>query len=266
MPRTGLWKFVYICQQKITAMKTKVVLLLIAAALCIAAAIILIVGKPKPTPATDYTNIVVSNLSDVDSVKVYLTIQAPNSVVGLFGILASDTGGSCSKGFFYALKGKSYSSGTATSLPGVVMSFNGDNNPCQVTVPKGYLFGINIFEASINMSSECFDLSCEDGVNSILRVWVSDTVNWATGEGDYVENFRAAENTFPLLKNIGIRGVFPYRCTDCKDMKAPVPENCFNLKDTCNVQRICQVARTNHIGGVIHLDYISPALVPCIKQ
>lgn len=266
MPQTGLWNLYIFAYKKITAMKTKVVLLLIIISLCIAAVIILVTDKCKPVPTTDYTDLVVTNCSDVDSVKVYLTLQAPNSVVGLFGIRASDTIGSCSKGFFYALKDSSYSSGTAATLLGVVLSFVGDNDPCQVAVPKGFLFGINIFEGSINTPSECFDLSCEDGVNSMLRTRVSDTINWATGEGDYVETFRSAENTFPLIKNIGIRGVFPYRCTDCIDLGKAIPENCFNLKDTCNTQRICQVARTGHIGGKIHIDYISPALVPCIKE
>lgn len=208
---------------------------------------------------TTFTNIIIRNSSSEPKVKVYLTIQSPNSVVGMFGIKASDTINSCSKGFFYAIKGHSYSSNKKTALNGVVLSFDGDNIPCQVAVPLGYKTGINIFECSVNVSSEVFDISCEDGVNSILKVRVSDSVNWATGESTYIKNFRSAQNTFPLMNNLGIRGVFPYRCTNCRNMVAPIPENCFNLKDTCNTEKICQVARTNHIGGTILVDYISSA-------
>ena len=52
------------------------------------------------------TNIQIENLSDQDSVKVYLTIQSPNSVIGMFGI--TDTTGSKSQGYFFAKKNSSY--------------------------------------------------------------------------------------------------------------------------------------------------------------
>jgi hypothetical protein len=244
-------------------MKTKLILLIVASVTLIFSAWYFFGDQPLPvenvTPQEPFTNVMITNSSDQDSVMVYVTLPSTDSVMGLFGI--TDTISWC-KGFFYALKDSSYSSNVSTPLNGVVVSFGGDNLPCQVAVPQGYLFGINIFEFSINVSSECFDISCEDGVNAILKSSVSDTINWATGEGDYVANFRSAQNTFPLLNNIGIRGVYPYRCTDCKDLGKAVPENCFNLKDTCNTQRICQVARTNNIGGTIYIDYVSPALVP----
>ena len=208
-----------------------------------------------------FTNLQLRNLSKQDSVKVYVTLQAPNSVVGIFGI--QDTIGSCSKGYFYAHKDSVYYSNVNTELLGVVIGFGADNMPCKQAIDSGFVAGINIFECSINTPFEVFEISCEDGVNSILRESVSDTINWSTGDSDFQQNFRLAENTFPIINNVGIRGVFPYRCTDCKDMKAPVPENCFNLKDSCNTQRICQVARTNNIGGTIFIDYISPAFQIC---
>lgn len=204
-----------------------------------------------------FTNIVIRNSSAQDSVKVYVTLQAPNSVVGLFGIKSGDTIGSSSKGFFYARKDSSYSSNRASALLGVVIGFGGDNLPCQVAIKQGYPLGINIFECSINTAYEVFDISCEDGINSILRESVSDTVNWTTGQGDYVKNFRSAQDTFPLINNINRRGIFPYRCTDCIDLGKAVPENCFNLRDSCNKQRVCQVARTNHIGGTIYIEVMS---------
>lgn len=211
------------------------------------------------TEETTFTNVIISNTSKEDSVKVFVTLQVPNSVVGLFGIQANDTIGSCSKGFFYAHKDSSYQSNTPATLFGGVISFGGDNLPCQVAVQQGFYTGINIFEFSINTPSECFDISCEDGVNSIINASVSDTINWATGDGLFIKKFRSAQNTFPIIKNIGIRGVFPYRCTDCKDLGKAIPQNCFNLPDTCNTERICQVARTNNNGGNIFVNYVGKA-------
>ena len=216
--------------------------------------------KIVPPPQLNYTDVVISNKSQEDSVKVYVTLQSPNSVIGLFGI--KDTIGSCSKGYFYAHKGSSYSSSTPAKLLGVVVSFGGDNWACQEAVKRGFYTGVNIFEFSINTEFESFDIGCLDGVNSIIKTRVSDTLNWQTGEGNYVKNFRSAQNTFPIINNIGIPGVFPYRCTDCKDLGKNVPENCFNIKDSCNTQRICQTSRVSNNGGTIYADYLGKAWEP----
>ncbi len=214
--------------------------------------------KPKITP---YTNLSVKNSSKQDSVLVYVTLQTPNSVIGLFGI--QDTIGSCSKGTFYAYKDSVYTSDLSGPLEGVVISFGGDNLPCQVAVTQGYPFGINIFECSINTHFEVFDISCEDGVNSILRTTVSDTINWSTGDGDFQQTYITSQNTFPIEKNLNIPGVYPWRCTDCIALGTAIPQNCFGLKDTCNINRICQVARTNNNGGNILIEYVSPAFQIC---
>lgn len=225
--------------------------------ICIAIAVLIPIFVKNKTEATQYTNLSIKNSSKQDSVLVYVTLQAPNSVVGLFGI--TDTIGSCSKGTFYAYKDSTYTSDISGPLEGVVISFVGDNLPCQVAVTQGFPFGINIFECSINTPFEVFDISTEDGVNSILRTSVTDTVNWSTGDGDFQENFRSTTNLFPIEKNLNIAGVFPYRCTDCIDLGTAIPRNCFNLPDTCNTNRICQVARTNNNGGTILIEYVSPA-------
>lgn len=217
-----------------------------------------VLNPTKENTKASYTNLVIKNSSSEDSIKVYLTLQAPNSVVGFFGIKAQDTIGSCSKGTFYAKKGVKYPLNYSKSLFGAVLSFNGDNLPCQVSVPLGYKKGINIFEFSINTPYEVFDISCEDGVNAILKASVLGN-GWTTGDGSFIKTFKSAKNVFPLENNLNIRGVFPYRCTDCKDLGSAVPENCFNLKDTCNTERICQVARTNKKGGIILLEYLGKA-------
>lgn len=205
-----------------------------------------------------FTNVEIKNSSHEDSVKVFVTLQAPNSVIGLFGI--TDTIGSCSKGYFYAKKDSSYYSNTSNELLGVVVSFVGDNVPCQVAIPRGFRWGINIFEFSINTPYEVFDISLEDGANCILKASVSDTL-WTTGDGPNIMKFTSAQNKFPVENNLNIRGVFPYRCTNCIDLGQAIPENCLNLKDTCNAERICQVARTNNNGGVIKLEYLGQVQV-----
>lgn len=204
--------------------------------------------------ATNYTNVIVQNSSKQDSVLVYLTLQSPNSVVGIFGI--QDTIGSCSKGTFYAHNDTTYTTNLSGEMLGAVLSFGGDNIPCQVAIPAGYPTGINIFEFSINTPFEVFDISCEDGMNAMLKVSVSDTLNWTTGDGEQITLFDSAKNVFPIQNNINIRGVFPYRCTDCIDLGTAVPENCLNLKDSCSTYRTCQVARTNNNGGTITIQYL----------
>lgn len=232
-------------------MKRLTILFLIAIALFEGA--YLITCKYREKYKSSFTSVVIRNSSMEDSVKVYVTLQSPNSVVGLFGI--SDTIGSCSKGYFYALKDSGYESNTSTSLLGVVVSFGGDNVPCQVAIQNGFMGGINVFEFSINTPYEVFDLSCEDGMNAMMNVSVSDS-NWTTGDGENIASFDSAQNRIQLIDNVGIRGIFPYRCTDCIRLGTAVPENCFNLKDTCSAIRACQVARTNQDGGKIVLRYL----------
>jgi hypothetical protein len=236
-------------------MKSK--LLIALAIICGLSGIGLIISQFLPR-ATPYTNLVIRNLSRQDSIEVFVTIQAPNRVRGMFGIV--DTL-SVSKGIFYAKKGRVYKSNAKTELLGVVISFGGDNFPCQVAVPLGFKTGINIFECSVNTKFECMDISCEDGCNAVIRVTPSDSVNWSTGFNSFQQVFLGGQNKCLLQDNLNIRGVFPYRCTDCVDKGSAVPQNCFNLKDTCNSQRTCQVARTGHIGGEVYIDYVSPACV-----
>lgn len=201
-----------------------------------------------------FTNVIIKNSSQEDTVKVFVTVQSTDSVMGLFGI--TDTISWC-KGYFYALQDSSYSSDRITPLEGVVVSFGSDNVPCNFAIAQGFPNGVNIFEFSINTAYEVFEISCEDGINSILRESVSDTVNWTTGNSNFEEVFTSATDTFPLINNINRRGVFPYRCTNCINMISPVPQNCFNLPDSCNSQSICQVARTSNIGGCILVEYLS---------
>ena len=202
------------------------------------------------------TNLIVKNSSKEDSVLVFLTIQAPNSVVGMFGMTADDTLNSCSQGTFLAYKDSSYSSGVSTAVNGIVLSFGGVSGPCAQTIAAGFPTGINVFECSINIPFESFDISIEDGMNAMLKVSVSDLVNWHYGDGDQYSTFDSVQTVFPIRNNVNLPGIFPYLCTNCIDEVAPIPQNCLNLKDSCSAYATCQTSRTYTNGGFILLEYL----------
>jgi hypothetical protein len=203
------------------------------------------------------TELIVKNSSKEDSVKVYFTLQSPNSVVGCFGIKPHDTTGSKSQGFFYAKKDSTYYCKPSSALFGYNISFKSPPIPCQTAIDKGFKTGVNIFEGSINCEFEVFDISCVDGVNCVIRATVSDTVNWSTGMGSEKEKYISSQNRMDLAANCNIRGVFPYRCSNCDDTsKTNVPQNCFDLPLNCSRNKTCQVARTGKAGGSILVEYL----------
>ena len=134
------------------------------------------------------TNIQIENLSDQDSVKVYLTIQSPNSVIGMFGI--TDTTGSKSQGYFFAKKNSSYFLNSSKSLYGFNISFEAPPMSCSQAISNGFLKGINIIEGSINCDYETFDISCVDGVNCIIKTSVTVTFYKHSGIIKLVGNLR----------------------------------------------------------------------------
>lgn len=207
--------------------------------------------------ASKHTDIEIKNISLTDSVKVYLTLQSPNSVIGKFGIKESDTTGSKSQGYFYALKDSSYLLDYPEALLGFNISFQAPPMSCQQAIDNGFPKGINVVEGSINCEYESFDISCVDGVNSVVTTHVTDVVNWSTGLSTENKIFLTATNSIDIESNYNIRGVFPYRCTDCIDINPNnIPKNCFNIEEKCNTYRTCQVNRRNNIGGRIVINYV----------
>lgn len=173
----------------------------------------------------------------------------------MFGIKESDTIGSKSQGFFYAKRKTKYFLESKGELFGINISFDSPPLSCEQAVLNGFSSGINIFEASINCDYESFDISCVDGVNAKLQVIVSDS-NWNVGVDKYVEKFNSTENILDLENNVNLKGVFPYRCSDCIDINPHnIPKNCFNYPENCSEERICQVNRYKSKGGIIYLNY-----------
>jgi len=231
----------------------KKLIIIIAAISLVTAAIVttyFITNTQKPKIAGNYTNVTITNSSNQDSVKVFLTIQAPNSVLGLFGI--KDTINT-SKGYFYAKKDSTYSLNDTTELLGAVISFVGDNLPCQIAIPKGYPQGINIFEFSINTKYESFDVSLVDGLNAILKITADST--WTTGDYPNQTKFDSIVLNPRIQDNINKRGVYPYNCQVCSSRGINPPQNCLSLPDTCNLINACQAMRTSNKGGSINITY-----------
>ena len=152
---------------------------------------------------TKYTDVVLINNSDFDSVQVFITLPSTMSIVGKFGMDSSniyivckninkikkDTTYCPCKGIFWAKKGVEYHLGDSAAIHSVVVSFGVDNQACSSaqsivdsTGKQLYPFGLNIFEFTVNTwwqngkttgANESFDISCVDGLHSVLKQHVT---------------------------------------------------------------------------------------------
>jgi len=251
--------------------------------LLIAGAILWNWNKPTPTPTptpseipvdtTKYTDVVLINNSNLDSVQVFLTLPSTISMIGKFGMDSSNIYIQCQningkdttycpcKGTFWAKKGVEYHLGDSTPLNSVVVSFGIDNQACtaaqSILGPDGkqlYPFGLNIFEFTVNTwwqngkttgANESFDISCVDGLHSVLRQHVTSfgprdnkglnpnfCAFWDYGYSDQTGNlvkFHESMNGISFESCVDIPGVYPYQCDlGYKSQNPPTP--CTNPK------------------------------------
>jgi hypothetical protein len=252
----------------------KLLLLLSVLLLVISLFIINSCHKPKPFLPSITTDIIIQNSSAKDSIQVFVTLQSGESVIGLFGmdssninpnpklwcenIVGTDTTMIPCKGSFWAKKGIEYYLGRNTEVAGAVISFGADNYGCEAAIFYGWQSGINIFEFTINTPStgnESTDLSCLDGLNSYLKMTVSDSINWIAG-GNIFKN--PAENKWPLNNNCGIIGVYPYHCDVCCDTLTPPRPACFPFNGCSKTNGInnCQLDRATVRGGYIKCEFL----------
>jgi len=212
----------------------------------IAGAILWNWNQPTPTPpqplptvdTTQYTDVVLVNKSQLDSVQVWVTLQAGESIVGLFGMDSSNMFNSQSEvGNFWAKKGIEYHLGDTTALTGVIVTWGVQNQACTAAQAAGYPFGINNFEFTVNTwwqngeltgAGESFDITCVDGLHSILQQNVTsfgprvDSVLspnfgafWDFGYKDNtgkLKPFVGSTNGATFAECVNIPGVFPYQC------------------------------------------------------
>lgn len=215
---------------------------------------------------TQYTDVIIENSSEIDSVQVFVTLQSTESIIGKFGMDSTNFNPNSKnpdgspvkcKGVFWAKKGIKYHLGDTTALYGAVVSFGADNYACDAAISHGWLYGINIFEFTVNTPStgnESTDLSCLDGLNSFLKLTVSDTVNWIAG-GNVFKN--PAQNSWPLETNCNIIGVYPYHCDNCIDTVTPPHPVCFPFEG-CSKNSVnnCQLDRATVRGGNIKCEFL----------
>ena len=179
------------------------ILIALGIGLIVSGYIILDWGKTNPTPSahpsvmvdtTKYTDVVLINSSNLDSVQVFVTLPSTQSIVGKFGMDSTnfnpnskDKNGNpvkC-KGIFWAKKGVQYHLGDTLPLNSVVITWGVDNQACSSSQSimdsnkkQLYPYGLNIFEFTVNTwwqngvvlgAGESFDISCVDGLHSVLK-------------------------------------------------------------------------------------------------
>ena len=225
-----------------------------------------------PSQKTDYTDVVIINKSKHDSIQVFVTLQSTETIVGKFGMDSSNFNPNSLlpngkpvpyKGVFWAYKNIEYHLGDSAALYGAVVSFGADNYGCQAAISHGWDYGVNIFEFTVNTptnANESTDLSCLDGLNSIMRLTVSDTVNWIAGGKVFKGE---AVNKYPLADNCNIPGIYPYHCDVCIDSLTPPEPACFPLTN-CSKNSVnnCQLDRASVRGGKITCEFYGFTPVP----
>jgi hypothetical protein len=214
---------------------------------------------PTPTPnsqvtvdTTRYTDVVLLNSSELDSVQVFVTMASTESIVGKFGMDSSNFNPDAKnpdgslvkcKGIFWAKKGVKYHLGDTTTLFSVVICWGVDNQACTAAQSilnkdgkQKYPFGLNIFEFSVNTwwqngkvtgANESFDISCVDGLHTMLKQSVTsfdprNTNGLHPNFGSFwdfgVSNskglipFHRSQNGIKLNDCVNVPGIFPYGC------------------------------------------------------
>lgn len=198
--------------------------------------------SPTPTNLVDttkYTDVVLINHTNIDSVQVFVTLQSEESIIGKFGMDSTNlnpNGVQC-KGVFWAKKGIEYHLGDTTAIYGALITFGVLNQDCPNAQNEGYPFGINNFEFTVNCwwqkgivtgRGESFDITCVDGLHSVLKQTVTSfgTRNsaglnpnfgafWDFGYADSLgclTKFKSSTNGTNFLGCINIAGVYPYGC------------------------------------------------------
>jgi hypothetical protein len=217
-----------------------------------------------PVNTSKYTDVVLINKSELDSVKVYVTLQNTESIVGLFGMDSSNIETYCSPdstpcvGSFWAKRNVEYHLGDTTSLTGAIITWGVQNQSCPAAQnildssgKKLYPYGINNFEFTVNTwwqngkvtgNGESFDITCVDGLHSVLQQRVTsfgprnDSVLspnfnafWDFGyknEKGVLEPFKGSRNGIKFEDCVNIPGVFPYGCDwGYKQNQPPTPCN-----------------------------------------
>ena len=171
-------------------------------------------GDSTPVDTSKYTDVILKNWSESD-VDVYVTLQAGETIVGLFGmdssnidtvvglcpyIVKGDTLYSPCHGKFSLKKGGKVHLGSTKPVTGAIVTFGARNSQCSASQKNGWKNGVNNFEFTVNTwwvdgkvvgSNESFDITLVDGLHSLLQQSVTsfgprvDTIALPTNFGAY---------------------------------------------------------------------------------
>lgn len=261
---------------------------------------------------TKYTDVVLINKSNLDSVQVFVTLPSTQSIVGKFGMDSTNfnpnaknpdgTPVQC-KGIFWAKKNVEYHLGDTATVNSAVITWGVDNQACTAAQnildsagKQVYPYGLNIFEFTVNSwwqngvttgNGESFDISCVDGLHSVLKQKVTsfgprntDGLNpnfgafWDYGYVDStgkLAKFTESMNGISFKSCVNIPGVYPYGC-DWGYCSHQPPTPCTNPSYTveCSTKwgniNTSQTNRQGQGGQVIceFLGYTKDA-VPALK-
>ena len=261
--------------------------------------------SPTPTNMVDttkYTDVVLINRSDIDSVQVFVTLESHESIVGKFGmdstnynpkVLDSTLKPAHFKGIFWAKKNVEYHWGDTNPINGALITFGVDNQECPNAQKEGYKFGINNFEFTVNTwwqngvvtgKGESFDITCVDGLHSVLKQTVTSfgprnnvgknpnfSAYWDYGYKADEKKFKSSMNGINFLDCINIPGVYPYRCdigykthfaTPCNTIP-PYPVKCSDKWGAINTSQTNRQGQ----GGQVTCEFLgfTKNLQPGIK-
>jgi hypothetical protein len=199
------------------------------------------------------TTLEITNESSKDSVLTYLTLGADtNFVTDVNGIFGSS--GSGLMGYFWMVKDSVYTYDyTDKGISGNISFGTSPLNCLSANFPTG----VNLFEFTLNnegindKAQETIDISNVAGVNALGKFNVTDT-NWIAN-GKKVTGFY----NDTLYGNLGLVGVYPFKCDTCTGSKKP--PTCLNstktatpqLYPTCNVSRSAKLS-----GGIVRITFL----------
>jgi hypothetical protein len=210
-------------------------------------------NKPILYLLSPKTTLTISNDSKEDSVLTYLTLGNNSSFVtdvnGIFGITDSGLMGS-----FWMHKDSVYTYNyTDKGISGNI-SFGTPPLNC---LSNDFPTGVNLFEFTLNNAGvnikgqETIDISNVAGANSIGKFSVTDK-NWISN-GKKVMSFY----NDTLYGNLGLVGVYPFKCDTCTGSKNPpacldaTPSATSQKHSTCNVSRSAKLS-----GGKVHISFL----------
>lgn len=254
--------------------------------------------------STKYTDVILINNSNLDSIKVFVTLPNTQSIVGKFGMDSSNIYIECMdvngkdttyypcKGTFWAKRGVEYHLSDTLTVNSAVITWGVDNQACTAAQSildsenkQLYPYGLNIFEFTVNSwwqngvvtgNGESFDISCVDGLHSILRQSVTsfgprntDGLNpnfgafWDYGYVDStgsLAKFTKSMNGISFEGCVNIPGVFPYGCDwgyRSEDPPTPCTNPSYNVKCSDKWGNI-NTSQTNRQGqgGTIKCEFL----------